>query len=165
MVEGRLIKKGKALDLCSGTGANAMYLAKKGFEVTGVDLSSQAVEFRKKEAKREKIPITLTDENFLELPFEDEKFDFIYDMGCFHHIRPEYRIPFIKRVTRVLKTGGSYLLITLSQRNGPGGNHFTQRELLSYFSGDFKLKIVKHVPSLESEGKTQYFYAFLLEKK
>ena len=32
LVEKGLIKKGKALDICCGSGTNAMYLAKKGFK-------------------------------------------------------------------------------------------------------------------------------------
>jgi SAM-dependent methyltransferase len=38
------LAKGKALDIAMGEGANAVYLAQKGFEVKGFDLSSVAVE-------------------------------------------------------------------------------------------------------------------------
>jgi len=38
-----LLPKGRVLDLAMGTGPNAVYLAKKGFDVEGVDISPEAV--------------------------------------------------------------------------------------------------------------------------
>ncbi len=38
-----LLPKGRALDVAMGAGHNAMYLAKMGFEVEGVDISPEAV--------------------------------------------------------------------------------------------------------------------------
>jgi len=38
-----LLSKGRALDLAMGTGQNAIYLAEKGFEVEGIDISPEAV--------------------------------------------------------------------------------------------------------------------------
>jgi tellurite methyltransferase len=38
-----LLPKGRVLDVAMGTGRNAVYLAKKGFEVEGVDISPEAV--------------------------------------------------------------------------------------------------------------------------
>jgi len=39
-----LLPRGHALDVAMGTGRNAIYLAKMGFEVEGVDTSYQAIE-------------------------------------------------------------------------------------------------------------------------
>jgi 2-polyprenyl-3-methyl-5-hydroxy-6-metoxy-1,4-benzoquinol methylase len=39
-----LLPTGRVLDVAMGHGRNALYLAKQGFEVEGVDLSSEAVE-------------------------------------------------------------------------------------------------------------------------
>jgi 2-polyprenyl-3-methyl-5-hydroxy-6-metoxy-1,4-benzoquinol methylase len=38
-----LLPKGQVLDVAMGTGANAIYLARKGFEVEGVDISTEAI--------------------------------------------------------------------------------------------------------------------------
>jgi tellurite methyltransferase len=38
-----LLPKGKAFDVAMGSGGNAVYLAKMGFEVEGVDISAEAV--------------------------------------------------------------------------------------------------------------------------
>ena len=39
----KLLPKGRVLDVAMGTGRNAVYLAKKGFKVKGVDISPEAV--------------------------------------------------------------------------------------------------------------------------
>jgi tellurite methyltransferase len=39
----QLLPTGRALDVAMGTGRNAVYLAKKGFDVEGVDISPEAV--------------------------------------------------------------------------------------------------------------------------
>ena len=38
-----LLPKGRALDVAMGSGENAVYLAKMGFEVQGIDISAEAV--------------------------------------------------------------------------------------------------------------------------
>ena len=38
-----LLPKGRALDVAMGAGQNAIYLAKMGFEVEGIDISPEAV--------------------------------------------------------------------------------------------------------------------------
>lgn len=43
--ERNLIHPGKALDLGCGPGRNAIYLAQQGFEVTGYDISSVAIQW------------------------------------------------------------------------------------------------------------------------
>ncbi|MBI2830315.1 MAG: class I SAM-dependent methyltransferase, partial [Chloroflexi bacterium] len=44
LVEGGRIKPCRAIDLGCGTGANAIYLAQHGFDVTGIDFSEAAIE-------------------------------------------------------------------------------------------------------------------------
>ena len=47
LVEQGKIKPGEVLDMCSGAGTNSIYLASKGFKVTGVDISPTAVKIAK----------------------------------------------------------------------------------------------------------------------
>lgn len=165
LVEKGLIKRGKALDICCGAGTNTVYLAKKGFQVTGIDISSRAVEYAKKKAEEANVKIRFMVQNFLELPFEDEEFDFVFDMGCFHHVRVEDRSTFIRGVYRVLKKGGPYLLTCFSYMNGPGWNHFTKEQIIQLFSNYFKVKKIRHIASVEGDDYIRYFYSVLMEKK
>ncbi len=52
-----LLPKGRALDLAMGAGRNAVYLAKIGFEVEGVDISPEAVSKALKLARKAGITI------------------------------------------------------------------------------------------------------------
>jgi len=45
LVEEGTIDPGKALDICCGAGTNTVYLARKGLQVTGINISSKAIEY------------------------------------------------------------------------------------------------------------------------
>jgi SAM-dependent methyltransferase len=48
---GLLPDRGKVLDIAMGTGSNALFLAERGYEVTGIDISAVAVERAGREAR------------------------------------------------------------------------------------------------------------------
>jgi ubiquinone/menaquinone biosynthesis C-methylase UbiE len=164
-VEKGLIKKGKALDLCCGAGTNTVYLAKKGFEVTAIDISQRAIKYAKEKAGRANVKINFMIQSFVDLPFPDEEFDFVFDMGCFHHVEIEDRASFIEGVHRVLKKSGDYLLTCFSYKNGSAWNHFTEKQLISLFSGSFEINEIKHYSSIEGDGVRRYFYTVWMKKK
>jgi len=141
LVERGVIRKGKALDICCGAGTNMIYLGEKGFDVTGIDISSKAVEYAREKAARAHVKIRFQVQNFLNLPFDDEEFDFVFDMGCFHHVKVGDRDTYIKGVHRVLKRGGQYLMVCFSYRNGSAWNHFTKEQIIKLFSNYFRMKI------------------------
>ena len=164
-VEKGLIKKGKALDLCCGAGTNTVYLAEKGFEVTAIDISPKAIEYAKEKAGQANVKINFMTQSFVDLSFKDEPFDFVFDMGCFHHVEIVDRTKFINGVHRVLKKGGNYLLTCFSHKNGPAWNHFTEEQLIRLFSGYFGINEVRHVSSIEGDGVKRYLYTVWMEKK
>jgi ubiquinone/menaquinone biosynthesis C-methylase UbiE len=165
LVEKGLIKRGKALDMCCGVGTNALYLTKKGFQVTGIDISPKAIEYAKEKARKANTRIQFQVQNFLNLPFEDEEFDFVFDMGCFHHVKIKDRSTFTRGIHRVLKKGGAYLMVCFSYRNGPAWNHFTKEQIMQLFSDHFKIKNIEHTASVEGDGYTRYFYSVLMKKE
>ena len=52
-----LLPRGKALDVAMGSGQNAVYLAKMGFEVEGVDISPEAVAHARELARKAGVTI------------------------------------------------------------------------------------------------------------
>lgn len=52
-----LFRRGRALDLATGEGRNAVYLAEQGFEVDGVDFSSVALEKTRRLAKSRSVVV------------------------------------------------------------------------------------------------------------
>jgi len=164
-VEQGLVTKGKALDLCCGAGTNTVYLAEKGFEVTGIDVSQRALEYARVKAVQAHVLVSFVKQSFVDLAFADGWCDFVFDMGCFHHVVPADRDRFIAGVHRVLKGGGGYMLTCFSYKNGSAWNHFTEKQLVNFFSRLFKIKDVRHYSSVEGDGVTRFFYTVWMEKK
>jgi len=154
LIRSGIIKKGNALDICSGTGSNAHSLAENGFEVTGVDMISHVMENRTQSA-----------DEYLKLPYVNNKFELVLDLGCFHHISSKDRDIFFKEIFRLLNDGGHYLIVISNYRNDPTWNPLSEHNLIHHFSKYFKVKFIKHIPSIQADGDPQYFYAILMQKK
>jgi cyclopropane fatty-acyl-phospholipid synthase-like methyltransferase len=165
LVESGQIVPGKTLDLCCGVGTNPIYLAQKGFDITALDLSDKAVEYTKEKVTKTKVDLNLLIASYLALPFKGDEFDLIFDFGCFHHVKVEERTRFILEVYRSIKSGGRYLLVCFSDRNGQDWNHFTEEQIVELFRYSFKILWIKHISSLEGDGITRYFYEVFMEKK
>ena len=98
------------------------------------------------------------------LPFKDDRFEFVFDMGCFHHVETRNRTSFIRGVDRVLKPKGTYFLTCFSYKNGPAWNHFTKEQIIELYSDYFSIEWIRHVSSLEGDNVTRYFHQLLMEK-
>jgi len=160
----KVIPKGKALDMCCGLGTNTIYLAKAGFETIGIDISKTAVGYARKKSLEAGVDIKFYAGTFLHLPFEDGEFDFVFDMGCFHHVLPEDREKFIRGVHRVLKKEGHYFMVCFSNKNGAAWNHFSKKDIIAIFSHYFDIIDIDHFSSVEGNGYTRFFYATLMTK-
>ncbi len=164
-MEKRLLPKGKALDLCCGAGTNTVYLAQKGYDVSGIDISRTALRIAKSKAMAAKVNIGFFNGSFVDLPFSDARFDFVWDMGCFHHVKPSDRHKFIEGIHCVLKPSGTYVLTCFSYRNGPGWNHFTKQQLINLFGAYFIFGEFCQYPSLEGDDVIRFFYTVLMKPK
>ena len=164
-IERGRIRKGKALDLCCGAGTNTNYLAKKGFDVTGIDISTKAIEYAKMKSANVEGRTSFVKESFINLSFQDDVFNFVFDMGCFHHVEIEDRDNFIKEIHRVMKERGVYLLTCFSYKNGSAWNHFTEKQIISFFGEYFKIDEIRHYASIEGDGVKRYFYTVWMRKK
>ena len=164
LVESGKVSPCKTLDLCSGAGTNPVYLASKGFRVTGIDISETAIGMAEKKADEAGVTVEFVQGNFLNLPFREE-FDFLVDIGCFHNVREEDRERYLSEVLRVLKKGGKYYLMCFSERNGKAWNHFSREQIEEIFRPYFIILDMEHSRSLENDGIVRYFYNVLMEKR
>lgn len=124
---------GRALDTGAGTGTNAIWLAERGFDVLGIDISPLAVE--QAQAKMDGRPLRcgFSAMDFLAAP-PDGPFRFVFDRGCFHVFdEPEERARFAEHVAALLELGGSWLSIIGSTEGSPrevGPPRRTAREVI-----------------------------------
>ena len=84
VIEEQSIKPGKALEIGCGTGTNLIWLAKRGFEMTGLDLSRTAIAKAEAKAVAARINCHLIVGGFLADQIPGAPFEFVYDRGCFH---------------------------------------------------------------------------------
>ena len=102
-IEGR--KPGAALDLGMGQGRNAVYLAERGWDTTGVDISEVGVEQAKQNASARGVKLNAVVENLNAFDLGIEKWDLItsFYMHSWHR-RSKTDVP--KRIYDALKPGG-----------------------------------------------------------
>jgi len=86
------------LELGCGDGRNLFELAKRGFDVTGIDLSG-------KEFVKEKLKINFIEEDITKLKL-NKKFDVIICSEVFHLIDKKYLIPIFEKIKDYLNPGG-----------------------------------------------------------
>ena len=79
LIDSEIIKPCKTLDIGCGEGFYSIYLAKRGFEVVGIDLSEKAIEYAKKNANENGVNVKFIAMNVKNLNKLDEKFDFVFE--------------------------------------------------------------------------------------
>lgn len=101
----------KVLDLACGWGRIAIPLAKRGFDVTGIDLSEHFLATAQASAKEAGVNLRLIHSDMREIPFEAE-FDAVIIMGgSFGQLESdEEHERVVQAVRRALKPGGRFIL-------------------------------------------------------
>ncbi|MCL2393241.1 MAG: class I SAM-dependent methyltransferase, partial [Acidimicrobiaceae bacterium] len=92
------------LEVGCGIGVDSIQLAKRGFAVTAVDLTDEAIRIAKEFAAHRGVTIDFRVGNAEELGFPDASFDDVYSFGVLHHTPDIERS--VAEVHRVLKPGG-----------------------------------------------------------
>ena len=102
--EGRLEPGAKVLMLAMGDGRNAVYFAQQGFEVTGLDISSVAIEKAVRAAAEEGVEIHTIRADLFESDFGSEHWDLVTNI----QFNPAIKV--IDRIKRAVRPGG-FLLV------------------------------------------------------
>ena len=93
------------LDVGCGTGENALYLAKTGFEVVGIDVVAAAVERAVGKARERSLAPTFLVWDVLDLEHLERKFNTVIDSGFFHVLPDKKRPVFVTGLASVLNPG------------------------------------------------------------
>ncbi|MFX1532227.1 MAG: class I SAM-dependent methyltransferase [Promethearchaeota archaeon] len=109
------VKNKKVLDIGCGIGLLSFYLARRGANVIGIDLSKNIINFCKNEAKKKELNIDFREMNAQIPDFEDESFDIIVGSRVVHHI-PNIEL-FFKECKRLLKKKGYIVFIEPLKKN------------------------------------------------
>lgn len=100
------------LEVASGPGYLSIELAKKGFNVTGVEISPDFVKIENNNAKEANVLVDFKEGNASNLPCEDNSFDFIVCSAAFKNFKEPVKA--LCEMHRVLKEGGTSLIIDMN---------------------------------------------------
>lgn len=177
-VEDETIPVGVALDLGCGTGERSIHLAKKGFTVTGVDISETAIKHARKFADEAGVRVEFYTKDVADLSFlKNRMFDFILDFSNLHGIAGEKQSRYAQEITKHLKPKGLFFLRCFSKRTpnrdkdyflGPEVKgwkiwYFSRNDILSLFGNDFKITKT-HQEDFKTPTRDIYFDEYLMEK-
>ncbi|WP_436855422.1 class I SAM-dependent methyltransferase [Staphylococcus caeli] len=137
------IFKGKVIDLGCGEGRDTIFLYQQNINIQGIDISHSAIEKAKEKIANAngKTSIFSTG-NVLYLNQHDkDSFDLAMNMGCLHMMyKCEDRSSHLKNVSRILKTGGYFLVDHCNSEWGKGfhtiENYSQIKDKLKNFSQD-----------------------------
>jgi len=140
----RKITNGKFLDLGTGPATQAIWLAKRGFNVIGSDLSETAIKRANSVYANEK-NIDFVVDDILNSKLKANEFDYISDRGCFHVLLPVDRQRYITKIKQVLRNNGILFLKCFSdkERRQEGPYKFSQNEIMDLFNKHFEMVNIK----------------------
>lgn len=104
----QLPSSGRVLCICEGEGRNAVFLAKQGYKVTGVDVSPEGKNKAEKLAAREGVSIEYLLSDLNDFDFGEAKWDAIISISA--HLPSATRANVYPRVFDSLKPGGVLLM-------------------------------------------------------
>lgn len=132
---------GPVLDLGTGPGTVAIELAKRGFQVTALDVAESAIRMARKRAGRNasRIQWIATDLHAASFP---QWFQAVFDRGVYHSLAAPERRRYAERVPGWIRPGGHLLLKAFSpDEPGDWGPHRIPREELeTAFQGQLALQ-------------------------
>ncbi len=103
-------RPGRALDLGCGEGVYSTYLAKQGYQVTGIDYIEKAVELARQRARDNGVEATFVHASVLDWQ-SPGTFDLVLDSQCLHSLDPAERPTYRRQLLRWLAPDADYVLI------------------------------------------------------
>lgn len=158
VIEG--LRPGRALDIGSGTGTTSVYMASNGWDVTGVDFVPRAIRVARAKAAAARLSVAFLvgDVTRLhELPIAPG-FDLLFDQGCFHSLPEAAQPAYAREVTRMARSGATYLLYAFGRQAEAHRRRFfpkgiTPREVGARFS---EFELVEARPGTDPFGSHWY---------
>src|SRR5262245_53322856 len=111
LVAERVRPGGAILEVAPGPGFLAIELAKRGYQITAVDISKSFVRIAAENAARSGVPVDVRHGNASALPLGDTSFDYVVCVAAFKNFSDP--VGAINEMYRVLKLGGQASIFDL----------------------------------------------------
>jgi SAM-dependent methyltransferase len=146
LVEGPgALTAGRALDVGCGTGLQAVYLAERGWRVTGVDAVERALARARRRARMAGVEVRWVAGDLARLASLglEGGFDLVHDRGCFHDLSPAVRAGYARGVSELAAPGATLLLLAFAHRRGGIGPGASEQEIRRRFAPAWELLSVQ----------------------
>lgn len=146
---------GKALDIGCGTGDNSIYLARHGWQATGVDFVERAVDKARAKASANNVDIRFEQADVTRLCEEGigSNFALIVDNGCLHGMSDDDRYDYVREVTAAAAPDARLLLVEFIPGGSYGVPGIEPSEVAQRFEGEWTLLSSGSEPAMERNGK------------
>ncbi len=107
----------KILDLCCGVGRHSLEIARRGYEVTGVDLTEKYIEKGDRRARKEGLNVEFINSDMRDFRREntyDAAINFFSSFGYFKEDEDNFKV--IQNVHSSLKIGGKFLIDVMGRK-------------------------------------------------
>lgn len=157
---------GAVLDIGCGAGSNVLYLARRGFESHGVDISPGAIQAAKVRAAKNGVTVDVRVGDALDLDFPSGRFEGANDNGCFHTLPVRCRSDYAQEVARVLRPEGAFLLSWVAREHTSehGPRHRPSLEEVTRAVERFFLFVRTEFRAASEEGGPAVYVAWLRKR-
>jgi cyclopropane fatty-acyl-phospholipid synthase-like methyltransferase len=108
---GKTAPFGKVLDIGCGSGVWSIFLAKRGWEVTGIDIVEKALQRAKQRVEKENVKVKFLKDDVTALKEVTTKFDLLLDTGTFHGLTHKQRKEMGREINNVASEHATILLL------------------------------------------------------
>ncbi|MCI0519811.1 MAG: class I SAM-dependent methyltransferase [Chloroflexi bacterium] len=109
-VESGRIQPGKAIDLGCGTASNAIFLAQRGFQVTGTDYSPAAIALCRRRGAQAGVTVEWIEDDLTDLQHVRGKFDLLVDWGVYDDLTAANRLAYLRNVLPLTHEASRFLI-------------------------------------------------------
>lgn len=138
----KALPPGRALDMGSGKGGKAVYMAQHGWQVTAVENVPAALEEARRRAARAGVTVdfrhgdvTRLDELHLE-----PGYSLIFDFGCYHGLNRAQRDAYGKGANSVAAADATFLVMGFTRALPPIPSGISEADLLEHLDDGWKLQ-------------------------
>ncbi len=144
---------GKALDVGCGSGVWGINLAKRGWDVTGIDIVDKALQRAQERIKQENVHVNLVKDDVTELDKIGKGYKLVLDTGTFHGLKRAQRKAMGKAVNNIASKDATVLLLVWDPKwRGPLPGGASREEIETCFP-DWK---ITHVEPAADEPEAIY---------
>jgi cyclopropane fatty-acyl-phospholipid synthase-like methyltransferase len=136
---------GSILDVGCGTGEHALFFARRGHKVLGIDYLEEPIKRAKEKADDRGLPVGFLVMDALVLLELPEMFDTAIDSGLFHVFSNEDRRRYVEGLASVLKPGGRLFLLCFSDKEPGthGPRRISKKELRRAFAEGWEIESIQ----------------------